>query len=45
MDKGPGSHLLTKSLSNGPDKKETNKGYEHVGIVCTMLLIGFNSKS
>ena len=36
-----------------PDKKESNNGYEHVGvqkranftIVCTMLLIGLNSKS
>ena len=45
MDKGPGSHLLTKSLSNGPDKKESNKGYEHVGIVCTILLISLNSNS
>ena len=36
-----------------PDKKESNNGYEHVGvqkganftIVCTILLIGLNSKS
>ena len=40
-------------LSNGPDKKESNNGIEHVGmqkganftIVCTILLIGLNSKS
>ena len=41
------------NLSNGPNKKESNNGYEHVGmqkganfaIVCTILLIGLNSKS
>ena len=41
------------SLSNGPDKKESNNGIEHVGmqkganftIVFTILLIGLNSKS
>ena len=40
-------------LSNGPDKKESNNGIEHVGmqkganftIVFTILLIGLNSKS
>ena len=40
-------------LSNGPDKKDSNNGFEHVGmqkganftIVCTILLIGLNSKS
>ena len=40
-------------LSNGPDKKESNNGFKHVGmqkganftIVCTILLIGLNSKS
>ena len=40
-------------ISNGPDKKESNNGFEHVGmqkganftIVCTILLIGLNSKS
>ena len=44
--------ILTR-LSNSPDKKETNNGYEHVGmqkcanftIVCTILLIGLNRKS
>ena len=40
-------------LSNSSDKKESNNGFEHVGmqkganftIVCTILLIGLNSKS
>ena len=43
----------TSPLSNGPDKKESNNGIEHVGmqkganftIVFTILLIGLNSKS
>ena len=42
-----------RTLSNGPDKKESNNGIEHVGmqkganftIVFTILLIGLNSKS
>ena len=45
--------LTTDRLSNDPDKKESNNGFEHVGmqkganftIVCTILLIGLNSKS
>ena len=40
-------------LSNGPDKKESNNGYEHVGmqkganftIVYSILLSGLNSLS
>ena len=40
-------------LSNSSDKKESNNGFEHVGmqkganftIVCTVLLIGLNSKN
>ena len=40
-------------LSNDPDKKESNNGFEHVGMqkganfttVFTILLIGLNSKS
>ena len=40
-------------LSNGPDKKESNNSYEHVGmqkganftIVYPILLIGLNNKS
>ena len=47
------SYSLVISLSNSPDKKESNNGFEHVGmqkganltIVCTILLIGLNSKS
>ena len=42
-----------QALSNGPDKKESNNDFEHVGmqkganftIVFTFLLIGLNSKS
>ena len=45
--------LVSACLSNGPDKKESNNGFEHVGmqkganfnIVCTILLIGLNNKS
>ena len=44
---------LSATLSNGPDKMESNNGIEHVGmqkganftIVFTILLIGLNSKS
>ena len=46
-------HLPNTVLSNGPDKKESNNGIEHIGmqkganftIVFTILLIGLNSKS
>ena len=44
---------LPITVSTGPDKKESNNGYEHVGMqkganfttVCTILLIDLNSKS
>ena len=45
--------LITVLLSNGPDKKESNNGFEYFGvqkganftIVCLILLTGLNSKS
>ena len=45
--------LITVLLSNGPDKKESNNGFEYFGvqkganftIVCLVLLTGLNSKS
>ena len=41
--------MNTRQLSNGPDKKESNNGIEHVGMQkganFTILLIGLNSKS
>ena len=44
---------ITVLLSNGPDKKESNNGFEYFGvqkganftIVCLILLTGLNSKS
>ena len=45
--------VITVLLSNGPDKKERNNGFEYFGvqkganftIVCLILLTGLNSKS
>ena len=45
--------VITVLLSNGPDKKESNNGFEYFGvqkganftIVCLILLTGLNSKS
>ena len=45
--------VITVLLSNGPDKKESNKGFEYFGvqkdanftIVCLILPTGLNSKS
>ena len=45
--------VITILLSNGPDKKESNNGFEYFGvqkganftIVCLILLTGLNSKS
>ena len=45
--------VITDLLSNGPDKKESNNGFEYFGvqkganftIVCLILLTGLNSKS
>ena len=48
---GDFGYRVASSLSNGPDKKDSNNGFEHVGmqkganfiIFCTILLIGLNS--
>ena len=45
--------VITVLLSNGPDKKESNNGFQYFGvqkganftIVCLILLTGLNSKS
>ena len=45
--------VITVLLSNSPDKKESNNGFEYFGvqkganftIVCLILLTGLNSKS
>ena len=45
--------VITVLLSSGPDKKESNNGFEYFGvqkganftIVCLILLTGLNSKS
>ena len=45
--------VITVLLSNGPDKKESNNGFEYFGvqkganftIICLILLTGLNSKS
>ena len=45
--------VITVLLSNGPDKKESNNGFEYFGvqnganftIVCLILLTGLKSKS
>ena len=45
--------VITVLLNNGPDKKESNNGFEYFGvqkganftIVCLILLTGLNSKS
>ena len=45
--------VITVLLSNGPDKKESDNGFEYFGvqkganftIVCLILLTGLNSKS
>ena len=45
--------VITDLLSNGPDKKKSNNGFEYFGvqkganftIVCLILLTGLNSKS
>ena len=45
--------VITVLLSNGPDKKESNNGFEYFGVqnganfttVCLILQTGLNSKS
>ena len=45
--------VITVLFSNGPDKKESNNGFEYFGvqkganftIICLILLTGLNSKS